>query len=218
MVCLELCLKWRGLPTVSCFFNFFNFVSCRSGAVRADSAAAGHHQPAGYHSGLNQLLTLTSMLDFWSRILVKTIEKTFLLWCVSQAQQMTMQAIAIQQQMLSSFPPATPAPQSPPSPHHIQTQQRSYTPSPVSTHTHTSLTCTVLWQCKSSSSHFCVFLRSTKVYPLLLYCLLLYRPGKVTVLQTSLAPGKWVWQFVLSLVIILHRIIFNTMSLLFLNM
>ncbi|XP_024920291.1 unconventional myosin-XV, partial [Cynoglossus semilaevis] len=47
------------------------------------------------------------------------------------AQQMTMQAIAIQQQMLSSFPPATPAPQSPPSPHHIQTQQRSYTPSPT---------------------------------------------------------------------------------------
>lgn len=33
--------------------------------------------------------------------------------CV-QAQQMTMQAIAIQQQMLSSFPPVAPAPQSPP--------------------------------------------------------------------------------------------------------
>ncbi|XP_038551772.1 unconventional myosin-XV [Micropterus salmoides] len=34
------------------------------------------------------------------------------------AQQMTMQAIAIQQQMLSSFPPVAPAPQSPPSQHH----------------------------------------------------------------------------------------------------
>ncbi|XP_068613626.1 unconventional myosin-XV-like [Brachionichthys hirsutus] len=38
------------------------------------------------------------------------------------AQQMTMQAIAIQQQMLSSFPPTAPAPQSPPLQHH-------YTPS-----------------------------------------------------------------------------------------
>ncbi|XP_075879690.1 unconventional myosin-XV [Nelusetta ayraudi] len=34
------------------------------------------------------------------------------------AQQMTMQAIAIQQQMLSSFPPITPAPHSPPIQHH----------------------------------------------------------------------------------------------------
>ncbi|XP_026210607.1 unconventional myosin-XV [Anabas testudineus] len=47
------------------------------------------------------------------------------------AQQMTMQAIAIQQQMLSSFPPVAPAPQSPPSQHHIYSQQHSYTPSPT---------------------------------------------------------------------------------------
>ncbi|XP_026180323.1 unconventional myosin-XV [Mastacembelus armatus] len=47
------------------------------------------------------------------------------------AQQMTMQAIAIQQQMLSSFPPVAPAPQSPPSQHHIHSQQRSQTPSPT---------------------------------------------------------------------------------------
>ncbi|XP_034449270.1 unconventional myosin-XV isoform X4 [Hippoglossus hippoglossus] len=46
------------------------------------------------------------------------------------AQQMTMQAIAIQQQMLSSFPPVAPAPQSPPFQHHTHSQQRSYTPSP----------------------------------------------------------------------------------------
>ncbi|KAG7239477.1 hypothetical protein INR49_028948 [Caranx melampygus] len=46
------------------------------------------------------------------------------------AQQMTMQAIAIQQQMLSSFPPVAPAPQSPPSQHHTHLQQRSHTPSP----------------------------------------------------------------------------------------
>ncbi|XP_058510682.1 unconventional myosin-XV [Solea solea] len=47
------------------------------------------------------------------------------------AQQMTMQAIAIQQQMLSSFPPVAPAPQSPQSHHHTQSQQRSHTPSPT---------------------------------------------------------------------------------------
>ncbi|KAI9518350.1 hypothetical protein NQZ68_038218, partial [Dissostichus eleginoides] len=35
------------------------------------------------------------------------------------AQQMTMQAIAIQQQMLSVFPPAAPAPQAPPAQHHM---------------------------------------------------------------------------------------------------
>ncbi|KAK5885272.1 hypothetical protein CesoFtcFv8_019000 [Champsocephalus esox] len=35
------------------------------------------------------------------------------------AQQMTMQAMAIQQQMLSVFPPAAPAPQSPPAQHHM---------------------------------------------------------------------------------------------------
>lgn len=50
--------------------------------------------------------------------------------CVLQAQQMTMQAIAIQQQMLSSFPPAAPAPQSPPS-------QPYHAPSPVSRHVNT---------------------------------------------------------------------------------
>ncbi|XP_062295315.1 unconventional myosin-XV [Scomber scombrus] len=44
------------------------------------------------------------------------------------AQQMTMQAMAIQQQMLSSFPPVAPAPQSPPSQHH--SEPRSHTPSP----------------------------------------------------------------------------------------
>ncbi|KAM6957849.1 unconventional myosin-XV [Aplochiton taeniatus] len=43
------------------------------------------------------------------------------------AQQMTMQAMAIQQQMISSFPPATPAPQSPPT----HSQPRSHTPSPT---------------------------------------------------------------------------------------
>ncbi|KAM8825452.1 unconventional myosin-XV-like isoform 1-T1 [Synchiropus picturatus] len=43
------------------------------------------------------------------------------------AQQMTMQAIAIQQQMLSSFPPAAPAPQSPPI-HHTGSRE----PSPTS--------------------------------------------------------------------------------------
>ncbi|KAM9844223.1 unconventional myosin-XV [Aulostomus maculatus] len=47
------------------------------------------------------------------------------------AQQMTMQAIAIQQQMLSSFPPAAPAPQSPPFQHRIHSQQHSRTPSPT---------------------------------------------------------------------------------------
>ncbi|XP_054861298.1 unconventional myosin-XV [Amphiprion ocellaris] len=47
------------------------------------------------------------------------------------AQQMTMQAIAIQQQMLSSFPPVAPAPQSPPSHHHTHSAQRSHTPSPT---------------------------------------------------------------------------------------
>ncbi|XP_049926298.1 unconventional myosin-XV [Epinephelus moara] len=45
------------------------------------------------------------------------------------AQQMTMQAIAIQQQMLSSFPPVAPAPQSPPSQHHTHLPQRSHTTS-----------------------------------------------------------------------------------------
>ncbi|XP_042360382.1 unconventional myosin-XV [Plectropomus leopardus] len=45
------------------------------------------------------------------------------------AQQMTMQAIAIQQQMLSSFPPVAPAPQSPPSQHHTHLPPRSHTPS-----------------------------------------------------------------------------------------
>ncbi|KAM4531771.1 unconventional myosin-XV-like [Odontesthes bonariensis] len=47
------------------------------------------------------------------------------------AQQMTMQAIAIQQQMLSSFPPVAPAPQSPPSYQHTHMPQRSRTPSPT---------------------------------------------------------------------------------------
>ncbi|XP_036068960.1 unconventional myosin-XV [Oryzias melastigma] len=47
------------------------------------------------------------------------------------AQQMTMQAIAIQQQMLSSFPPVAPAPQTPPSHHPTQSKQRSHTPSPT---------------------------------------------------------------------------------------
>ncbi|KAM9745591.1 unconventional myosin-XV isoform 1-T1 [Menidia menidia] len=47
------------------------------------------------------------------------------------AQQMTMQAIAIQQQMLSSFPPVAPAPQSPPSYQHAHAPQRSRTPSPA---------------------------------------------------------------------------------------
>ncbi|XP_067334406.1 unconventional myosin-XV isoform X2 [Channa argus] len=47
------------------------------------------------------------------------------------AQQMTMQAIAIQQQMLSSFPPVAPAPQSPPSQPHTYTQHRSHTLSPT---------------------------------------------------------------------------------------
>ncbi|XP_070398919.1 unconventional myosin-XV [Nothobranchius furzeri] len=47
------------------------------------------------------------------------------------AQQMTMQAIAIQQQMLSSFPPVAPAPQSPPLQHHTHLPQRSHTPSPT---------------------------------------------------------------------------------------
>lgn len=50
---------------------------------------------------------------------------------------MTMQAIAIQQQMLSSFPPVAPAPQSPPSQHH--SQPHSHTPSPVNKqHTNTA--------------------------------------------------------------------------------
>uniref|UniRef100_A0A8C4DJE3 Myosin XVA n=1 Tax=Dicentrarchus labrax TaxID=13489 RepID=A0A8C4DJE3_DICLA len=53
------------------------------------------------------------------------------------AQQMTMQAIAIQQQMLSSFPPVAPAPQSPPSQQHTPLPQHSHTPSSVSKHTHT---------------------------------------------------------------------------------
>ncbi|XP_072225685.1 unconventional myosin-XV [Leuresthes tenuis] len=47
------------------------------------------------------------------------------------AQQMTMQAIAIQQQMLSSFPPVAPAPQSPPSHQHTHMPPRSRTPSPT---------------------------------------------------------------------------------------
>ncbi|XP_029945692.1 LOW QUALITY PROTEIN: unconventional myosin-XV [Salarias fasciatus] len=47
------------------------------------------------------------------------------------AQQMTMQAIAIQQQMLSSFPPVAPAPQSPPSHHQTHSPQLSHTPSPT---------------------------------------------------------------------------------------
>ncbi|XP_072298739.1 unconventional myosin-XV [Eucyclogobius newberryi] len=47
------------------------------------------------------------------------------------AQQMTMQAMAIQQQMLSSFPPSTPAPQSPPTHHHTYSPQRSHTASPT---------------------------------------------------------------------------------------
>ncbi|XP_069005770.1 unconventional myosin-XV [Embiotoca jacksoni] len=47
------------------------------------------------------------------------------------AQQMTMQAIAIQQQMLSSFPPVAPAPQSPPSHHYTHLPQSSHTPSPT---------------------------------------------------------------------------------------
>ncbi|XP_041673445.1 unconventional myosin-XV [Cheilinus undulatus] len=48
------------------------------------------------------------------------------------AQQMTMQAIAIQQQMLSSFPPVAPAPQSPPLQHqYTPSPQRSHTPSPT---------------------------------------------------------------------------------------
>ncbi|KAK2833709.1 hypothetical protein Q5P01_017598 [Channa striata] len=47
------------------------------------------------------------------------------------AQQMTMQAIAIQQQMLSSFPPVAPAPQSPPRQHHTYSQQRPHAPSPT---------------------------------------------------------------------------------------
>lgn len=55
----------------------------------------------------------------------------FHMLCVLQAQQMTMQAIAFQQQMLSSFPPVAPAPQSPPS-HHTNIPSRSHTPSPVS--------------------------------------------------------------------------------------
>ncbi|XP_032393727.1 unconventional myosin-XV [Etheostoma spectabile] len=47
------------------------------------------------------------------------------------AQQMTLQAIAIQQQMLSSFPPAAPAPQSPPSQHHTHLPQHSHRTSPT---------------------------------------------------------------------------------------
>ncbi|XP_074511412.1 unconventional myosin-XV-like isoform X7 [Sebastes fasciatus] len=47
------------------------------------------------------------------------------------AQQMTMQAIAIQQQMLSSFPPVAPAPQSPPTQHYTHMPQRSHTTSPT---------------------------------------------------------------------------------------
>ncbi|XP_028454926.1 unconventional myosin-XV [Perca flavescens] len=47
------------------------------------------------------------------------------------AQQMTMQAIAIQQQMLSSFPPVAPAPQSPPSQHYTHLPQHSHITSPT---------------------------------------------------------------------------------------
>ncbi|XP_029292905.1 unconventional myosin-XV [Cottoperca gobio] len=44
------------------------------------------------------------------------------------AQQMTMQAIAIQQQMLSVFPPVAPAPQSPPSQHYTHLPQHTTSP------------------------------------------------------------------------------------------
>lgn len=47
--------------------------------------------------------------------------------CTFQAQQMTMQAIAIQQQMLSSFPSIVPAPQTP-------SLQHRHPHSPVSRH------------------------------------------------------------------------------------
>ncbi|XP_034395181.1 unconventional myosin-XV [Cyclopterus lumpus] len=45
------------------------------------------------------------------------------------AQQMTMQAMAIQQQMLSSFPPVAPAPQSPPLHYYTHLPERSHTTS-----------------------------------------------------------------------------------------
>lgn len=59
--------------------------------------------------------------------------------CVSKAQQMTMQAMAIQQQMLSSFPPVAPAPKTPPLQHHTHTPQHSHTTGPVSKHSYTVL-------------------------------------------------------------------------------
>lgn len=76
--------------------------------------------------------------------------------CVSQAQQMTMQAIAIQQQMLSSFPPVAPAPQSPPSQPYAYSQQRSHTQSPVSSNSR-------YLQCTSHHLPACAQVRNTNL-------------------------------------------------------
>lgn len=59
---------------------------------------------------------IKSVTALWKKSLA-FLMTTFLVFSASQAQQMTMQAIAIQQQMMSSFPPMSPAPQSPPIQH-----------------------------------------------------------------------------------------------------
>lgn len=106
-------------------------------------------------------------------------------FCVLQAQQMTMQAIAIQQQMLSSFPPVAPAPQSPPSQYH---HTHSHTTSSVSKHTHTY---TVLWRCTDTCQHVCrleiyKYCLALKTHSAVSLSFFFFRPKRAKSRRTSL--------------------------------
>ncbi|XP_029363926.1 unconventional myosin-XV [Echeneis naucrates] len=94
-----------------------------TGEERGDgerNAAPSRPYPPGIHPGGSEQAVLTQQ----QQAIIN--QQAIIL-----AQQMTMQAIAIQQQMLSSFPPVAPAPQSPPSQHHTHMQQCSHAPSPT---------------------------------------------------------------------------------------
>ncbi|XP_078807147.1 unconventional myosin-XV [Oryzias latipes] len=90
------------------------------GGDEESSAPSGRPYPPGIHpGGLEQT------------ILTEQQQAIINQQAIILAQQMTMQAIAIQQQMLSSFPPVAPAPQSPPTQHPTQLKQSSLTHSPT---------------------------------------------------------------------------------------
>ncbi|XP_047427282.1 unconventional myosin-XV [Mugil cephalus] len=92
------------------------------GGEGGSRAAPSRPYPPGIHPGGSEQTVLTQQ----QQAIIN--QQAIIL-----AQQMTMQAMAIQQQMLSSFPPVAPAPRSPPSPPtptHHKDREESFRPSP----------------------------------------------------------------------------------------